>query len=78
LEINKNILTQNQINKKKEKAKFNVDPIKEFANAKNREAFGHICDDCFQKWRCSKWHSAIIIKCESYSQKTSKSYRRKY
>jgi len=43
---NKFIETQMQLAKKKKKAMFDIDIVKDFANVKRRAEFGHICDGC--------------------------------
>lgn len=74
---NKFIITQTQLRKTKENAKFDIDIIKDFANTKRRAEFGHICDGCSFKLRCFKWGNSIIIKCVKYSQKVEKPYIKK-
>ena len=70
MEIHKKIvLTENQKRKQKERANFNIDPVKDFITDKNRETFGHICDKCNQKFRCHKWKNAIIIICDKFEEK---------
>lgn len=78
--FNKFIETENQKRKKKELAKFKIDPIREFATPKSREEWGHICGDCTYKFNCFKWSRAIIIKCDKYSLKVKieRPYRKKY
>ncbi|MDF1496333.1 hypothetical protein [Caproiciproducens sp. CPB-2] len=62
--------TQRALAKEKERAQFNIDPVKDFISPKNRAAFGHKCDKCSNKFRCHKWYGAIIIICDRFGEKS--------
>ena len=70
--------TQNQKRKKHQLAQFNVDPVRDFINDKNKKELGHKCDTCFRQYFCNKSRNAIVIICEHYQQKEQqKQYYRK-
>lgn len=74
--VSKKVLTQRQLDKLREKSKYDIDDFKGFISSKNMSSFGHICDSCIHKHDCVKRLGAIILKCDDFKRRYKREYTR--
>lgn len=73
--------TQRLKDRKRKLSGFDIKPLNEFITDKSKKEFGHICDQCGNKFRCQRSKNAIILKCNDFKvinyQNNNRNYNRK-